>query len=102
VSIFKMTPALLAAFTCSSGQCGKNFAPAGTPTAQKSPGDCRRTICDGTGMVITIADDIHVRVDGNLCTADVHINGVPAHPAAPAGTSGGLALSCDAGDNCLP
>jgi len=91
-----------AAFTCSSGQCGKSFAPAGTPTALNAPGDCRRTVCDGTGMVITIADDIDVPVDGNVCTADVCINGVPAHPAAPAGTSCGLALSCDGAGSCLP
>jgi len=91
-----------AAFTCLSGQCSRNAAPAGTPTAQNFPGDCRRTVCDGTGTVITIADDTDLPVDGNVCTIDVCINGVPANLAAPAGTSCGLALSCDGTGSCLP
>ena len=73
--------------TCTAGACGSNNAPAGTPVASQTPGDCRAAVCDGTGNVATVRDDSDRPDDGNQCTADACIAGVPGFTMAPYGTA---------------
>ena len=70
-----------------AGQCTVNNAPVGTAAGTQMAGDCKRSQCDGAGNVVTVADDNDVPVDGNQCTQDVCMNGVPSNPPAPADTA---------------
>src|SRR5262249_964682 len=36
--------------TCTAGHCGFDNAPAG-PAAKQTPGDCKKSVCDGMGML---------------------------------------------------
>jgi hypothetical protein len=72
--------------TCNMGMCGTMRKPAGTsvPSAQ---GDCKQNQCDGNGAVVVVNDDADLPVDGNGCTLDKCVGGVPSNPAVPDGTS---------------
>ncbi len=70
-----------------AGQCTVNNAPVGTAAGTQMAGDCKRSQCDGMGNIVTVADDNDVPVDGNQCTQDVCMNGVPSNPPAPADTA---------------
>ncbi len=73
--------------TCVAGVCGRNNAPAGTPTSSQTAGDCRRNQCDGAGNTVAAPDDTDIGSDNNQCTSDLCIAGVPSHPALPAATA---------------
>jgi len=66
---------------CSAHTCGFNYAPPGTPIAAQAPGDCQQNVCDGTGAVVSAADNADLPVDNNQCTGDVCMNGVPLNPS---------------------
>lgn len=90
--------------TCTNGRCGTSNAPFGTALASQTAGDCRTVVCDGTGGVTTIADDTDRPDDGNQCTDDICVGGVPSHPSKPAGTpcsqNGGTL--CNGSGTCVP
>lgn len=73
--------------TCQLGSCGSLMAPLGIPTNAQIPGDCRQNQCDGSGGIISAIDSTDVPVDGNACTLDVCVGGVPANPIAPVGSA---------------
>ncbi len=88
---------------CNAGACGTTPVAMGTPTSMQTPGDCHTNECDGMGNVMSVVDDTDVPVDGNACTGDVCMNGVPSNPALPARTAcnqGGGTL-CDGNGACV-
>jgi hypothetical protein len=90
--------------TCTAGSCGVSNTPAGTPTSAQTPGDCQKNVCDGSGNVVSVADNTDVPADdGNQCTGEVCNAGVPAHPARPLDTpcSQGGGSFCNATGTCV-
>ena len=62
--------------------CGFSFTAAGSVTASQTPGDCHANQCDGAGNITAAVDNTDVPADdGNPCTGEVCIAGVPSHPA---------------------
>ncbi len=89
--------------TCVAGNCGTSFAPYGTVTASQTAGDCRQQVCDGQGSVTSLADNADVPVDGNQCTNDSCVGGVPSNMPAPmnlaCNQNGGVV--CDSSGRCV-
>jgi hypothetical protein len=89
---------------CNNGSCGIALAPYGTPTGVQTPGDCQKTICDGLGHVVTVADDTDFFPPyyGDPCLDSICTDGVPSHPFLAAGTvcigGGGI---CDGNGRCV-
>ncbi len=73
--------------TCTAGVCGVRFVDAGIPVATQSAGDCKRTVCDGTGATAVVNDDGDTPDDGVQCTSDLCTAGVPSNPPKPASTA---------------
>ncbi|MDP3504751.1 MAG: lamin tail domain-containing protein [Myxococcales bacterium] len=68
--------------TCSTaGACGVSFTPSGTAVTAQTTGDCQVAQCNGSGAIVSVAQNTDVPVDGNQCTSDVCTNGVPSNPA---------------------
>jgi hypothetical protein len=98
--------------TCNAGTCGFNFVAAGTPVSAQTAGDCHRNQCDGSGNVVSAVDDSDTPADdGNQCTLDLCVGGVPSHPASAAGATcnqdgglfcngGGACVQCNAATDC--
>lgn len=98
--------------TCVRGVCGFAVAPAGTLTASQTPGDCKKRVCNGSGIAVQVTDDSDLPADyGNQCTAAVCSNGVPAHVPVAAGTpcnqhggavcnSSGTCVACLVASDC--
>jgi hypothetical protein len=64
--------------TCNANTCGFNYAPSGTQVTGQTTGDCQIAICNGAGVVVSSNDDSDMpNDDGNTCTEDLCINGVP-------------------------
>ena len=88
--------------TCTSGQCGFNFATTGTVTTAQTAGDCKKTVCDGAGNTSATVDDNDLPVDGKECTNDVCTNGVPSNPPKTSGTAcSGSGIKCDGAGACV-
>jgi hypothetical protein len=90
--------------TCIAGVCGMTFQPVGAPTTQQTAGDCQQTVCDGLGGTTSVPDGTDLPSDdGNQCTQDICVAGVPAHPPVAVGTAcsqnGGTI--CNATGQCL-
>lgn len=86
--------------TCTGGVCGVAFAPLGAPVQVQSPGDCKKTVCNGGGGVAQDVDDGDVQQDGNPCTTDTCSNGAIVHAPVAASTDCGAPKKCDAAGNC--
>lgn len=97
--------------TCVAGVCGTAFTSAGTPSASQTPGDCAVMVCDGSGGTTSSADNMDLPVDGNACTADACMNGVPMNPLLPLNSpcnqnggkvcdSSGACVECNTGSQC--
>ncbi len=70
--------------TCTANVCGLSFVSGGTPTPSQTPGDCQTRVCDGSGGFTTTVNNGDVPADdGNQCTGETCVNGVPSHPIAP-------------------
>ena len=68
---------------CASGVCA---APAMCMPPVPVAGDCRTVICDAAGNVVVTVDDTDVPADdGNQCTSELCLGGMPAHVPVPAG-----------------
>ena len=92
--------------TCTAGTCGITYLPNGTPAGTgQTPGDCHTLVCDGAGNTTSMVDDSDVPADdGNQCTQETCVAGVPSHPSWPFGfpctQNGGT--KCDGGGDCVP
>lgn len=73
--------------TCTASVCGFSYTAAGTATAAQSAGDCQKNTCNGTGSIVSGADDTDLPVDGAECTSDVCTAGVPSNPPTASGTA---------------
>ncbi len=73
--------------TCTAGACGFAYVTAGTPVSAQTSGDCQQNVCDGSGAIVAQAQDSDLPNDGNQCTADTCVNGVPTLTAQPAGAT---------------
>jgi hypothetical protein len=85
---------------CNSGSCGYTFTASGTPLALQTAGDCHKSVCDGSGSTMQLADDSDVQQDGNPCTGDACSGGTIVHAPVAMGTSCGAPKQCDAVGNC--
>lgn len=86
---------------CDAGVCGVAGLPFGTEVVGQSTGDCLVAVCDGSGGVTQIADDVDEPDDMNDCTVDTCSAGVPTYTPAALGTSCGASLVCDASGTCV-
>ncbi|WP_437958602.1 hypothetical protein WME76_02330 [Sorangium sp. So ce119] len=72
--------------TCPAGSCWTKHAPAGTPLAEQTRGDCLERRCDGRGGEETVSAPDDVADDGLECTADTCGPSGPAHELLATGT----------------
>lgn len=100
---------------CEDGVCGGKPLPDGTLWSGGTPGDCRHDVCDGAGglksvladdppqqtpgdcerfvceggEIVAIGDASDVPNDGNDCTDDACVDGVPTNTQLPVNTACG-------------
>jgi hypothetical protein len=84
------------ACNCISGM----FLPAGSTAAAQVAGDCQMLVCDGMGGITSVVDNADVPVDGNDCTFDVCVAGMPSNTPSPSGTPC-LSGTCDGTGTCV-
>ena len=87
--------------TCDGGKCGMSYQPSGKPVSLQPAGDCKTSVCNGSGGLTTVADNSDVHDDGNPCTSDSCNNGAPTYKPVAQGTSCGPNKQCDSGGNCV-
>ncbi|MEJ7735171.1 MAG: hypothetical protein WKG00_39040 [Polyangiaceae bacterium] len=97
--------------TCSSsGVCGIDLVPQGTPIGQQTDADCQVVVCDGNGGTQSVPDDIdEPQPDGNMCTTAECQNGVPVTVNDPVGDScnagvcngAGVCVECVEDNDCV-
>ena len=87
--------------TCVAGQCGIAYGQANTVVTD-AVGNCHKSVCDGTGSVVSAIDDSDLPVDGNPCTSDLCSAGVASNPKLSAGTICSSAGACDTAASCKP
>ena len=84
---------LCEAATCEGGVCGAQPIGAGDPSWQQTKGDCHVIVCDADGMSASQGDETDLPDDGQDCTEDVCLSGVPSNPptamGAPCQQNGG-------------
>jgi hypothetical protein len=89
--------------TCTSGMCGFSYATAGTPAGTQTAGDCHKSQCDGSGVIVNAVDDTDLPVDNKECTSDVCTAGAGTNPPVASGTAcsqnGGI--KCNATGTCV-
>jgi len=89
--------------SCDTGVCVTTYETDGTPTFVQTDGDCKKDVCNGAGLIVSISDDTDVFDDGNDCTANICTGGVVSNPALDAGVicaqNGGVV--CDGAGNCV-
>ncbi|MFO0587372.1 MAG: VCBS repeat-containing protein [Polyangiaceae bacterium] len=86
--------------TCESGTCGFSNSPAGAP-GTSTPNDCLSAACDGAGHETSSPDDADLPLDdGNPCTVETCVAGVPSHPADADGTPCSDGSACTLSDTC--
>ena len=83
--------------TCVDSICGRDYVPSGTPIADQTSGDCKSNVCDGNGSIVSVNDDFDVLDDGNQCSTDICVDGVPSN--AP--VTNGQACSQNGGSVCV-
>ncbi|WP_156338317.1 hypothetical protein [Chondromyces crocatus] len=88
-----------ATYQCVDGACRVTFAAEGTPVVGTPVGDCQDVVCGPAGVPISKANDEDVPDDGNDCTVDSCVNGVPRHVAEADGSECGVeqSLRCVSG-----
>jgi hypothetical protein len=104
---------------CAGAACSTMNVAANTPTGPQVAGDCKQGVCDGAGSLITIDDNTDHVADGEACTDDICVAGMPAHPPLAGGTdcaaegpapkhlcgtvggaAAGKCVECNAGTDC--
>lgn len=97
--------------TCIAGNCGIARTPMGTPSSTQTAGDCNAIICDGSGGTTSAVDNMDLPIDGNACTADACMGGVPMNPLLPLDSpctqnggkvcnGNGECVACNTGNQC--
>jgi hypothetical protein len=100
------------AFSCTNDVCQPSFAPAGTPVPGSPAGDCRSQVCNESGTASDQADDSDVFDDGNDCTDNLCVDGMPQNPPKADGEdcgrqgpvelycAGGVCVGCTMAEQC--
>ena len=92
-------------YGCAAGACA--FSPRNVdgalPAQDQTAGDCSELRCNAAGVVVVVPVDDPPIDDGNVCTAEVCVAGVPGHPAAPMATpcAQGGGVVCDGAGSCV-
>jgi hypothetical protein len=76
--------ASLGKVACTQGKCVLEYT-AGDAPSQKY-GDCKKTVCDASGVATTEPDDTDVYDDGNPCTEEKCTSGAPTRMDLPGGS----------------
>ena len=71
---------------CLAGACSTTFVAGGTPAGPQTAGDCKQNVCNGAGALTSIDDNNDHSGDGEACTNDTCVAGVPSHPPFAGGT----------------
>ena len=98
--------------TCKAGTCGLDFAADGKALAAQPAKDCLHAVCDGAGTTKSIPDDTDKPDDGNDCTGDTCVAGVPTFTPLAVGaacamgggkkcTAASTCVECVAGGDCV-
>ncbi|WP_044235572.1 DUF4215 domain-containing protein [Chondromyces apiculatus] len=87
---------------CTDGVCGIEPTPAGAPSRDQLPGDCRIVVCDAEGNLVLQSDDTDVPNDTLDCTLESCVDGEFVVQPAPAGTpcDDGGGVTCDDEGQC--
>ncbi len=93
-------------FMCTNEVCGVTYTGPNVPVSQQTAGDCKVTVCDGTGGQVVAADGADLPMDdGNQCTSESCTGSTPQHPPLAAGTgcnqSGGQVCNGLANPTCV-
>lgn len=89
--------------TCIDGTCGVTYTLYGVAVSDQIVGDCQSNVCNGSGGVVTIADDSDVPTSQNDCTSVSCSGGIPSTTYLPVDTpcaSNGGSI-CDGSGQCL-
>jgi hypothetical protein len=88
---------------CSSHTCANVPKASGYVLPNQIIGDCRDSVCDGAGNVVSSANDADEPDDNNFCTLDYCSDGNPVHTPIADGTacSDGDGSECESGV-CMP
>ncbi len=89
---------------CVNQQCKPAYAANGSPGGQQTDGDCKKSVCNGSGGIQVVNDDTDVPMNFNPCTAGTCNNGVgtfkPANIGLPCGAMSGF--TCNGAGMCVP
>ncbi len=86
---------------CFSGNCSVANVFSGTVVSLQTPGDCKKSVCNGSGAIVATNDDTDVPPDdGKQCTIEACSGGVALHTPVTAGTAC-AAGKCDALGTCV-
>jgi len=88
--------------TCSDGVCGFDYEKQGKIVSEQTANDCKRSVCDGMGAIVSEPDDGDLADGGNVCMLDSCKDGTPTHDPAPTTTSCGQKsqFKCDGQGAC--
>ena len=59
--------------TCTAGTCGVALVASGTAVATQTQGDCQLSVCNGSGAIVTVADNTDVPADPACNTAKLGV-----------------------------
>jgi hypothetical protein len=89
------------AYTCPNGFCKNSAAPSNTPAGPNIFGDCKKTVCDGSGGTTTVADPMDVPMPMGPCTTPACAGMTPYYmPTNVGGQCGGPGYTCDSMGQC--
>ncbi len=80
--------------------CGFDNVTDGTPAGTQTAGDCRTTVCNGSGSTRIAVDDTDTPEDNNPCTANSCNAGLPSNPPLAADTPCPTGF-CDGQGHCV-
>ncbi len=98
-----LAPAVCYSTICANGGCFTSPLDAGTVTAGQTTGNCKKSICDGTGNATDIPDNNDVPAPNSDCYTASCSAGVPKQTARPINspcTSNGGSY-CDGAGTCV-
>jgi hypothetical protein len=87
--------------TCIANVCGWMFTAAGTVVGPGVEDDCQVEQCNGTSEIPEVVDGDDPLPDGDECTDDECLAGVPDYPDSAAGTVCNTTDVCDGAGDCV-
>lgn len=86
---------------CDGGVCGFTYTGQGVLLVAQTPGDCVDATCDGAGGVVPQPNDTDLEDDGDDCTTDTCLDGLPVHTLVAAGGTCMGNKYCAADGSCV-